>query len=188
MAVAKAVTAQPVDSGRRPVASLLRGALWLVTSSALLVVGTALGIFAFYGLLRATNAVEPGKVRSVQVLLTYYFHIVCFRGLLPALVVTLALWPALVHVVPTLSRGRLRLFGGLMLAAAVAYAFVGPLLLARQFAGTPDLKITGVANQAATAVLVVVAVSAAAWLPRVLLPALGPSRGPGRPGMPQRGA
>jgi hypothetical protein len=146
--------------------------LWLLASSLLLVAGAAVAVLGLYELLLRTDSVKAEDVRSFQVMMAFYFRIVCFQGLLPALLLTLVLWPALARLAPLFRRDRTRLFLGLLLAAAVAYAFVGPLLLSAHWTGLPALAMRNALDQVGTAVLVVAAVAAAAWLPRVLLPPL----------------
>lgn len=146
-----------------------RAALWLAASSLLLLVGFSLVVFAMYGLIAGLGSLEPEKARQLQLLLTFYFRIVCFQGLLPALFVALACWPGVVRLLPRVLETRSRLLGGLVLAATLAYALVAPLLLTAEIGGVPGLQIRNAVDHVGSFVGIVGGVALAAWLPRAFL-------------------
>jgi hypothetical protein len=155
--------------------SLVRAALWLVSSSVILLVGFAAVVTGMYFLGLATGSVDPEKTRTAQTIMATYFRVVFFKGLLPQLALALALWPAFRRLVPSAERSRTGMAVSLALAGAAAYAVVGPLLLAAEYPGWPALQMRGLFHHVGSAVLMTGAVVLAALVPRLLVPGLRPS-------------
>ncbi len=146
--------------------SLLRAGLWVVTASAILVLGFAAIVFGLYGL-----GLEN------QLSLIYYFRGVV-KGLLPQLLLGLTLWWGLARVFPALARTRKGLAGGLAAAAGLAYGVVAPTLLTKKFEDWPALEMTGLFQNVATFAMMTGAVVIAGLLPRLVLPPLRLDSGP----------
>jgi hypothetical protein len=85
--------------------------------------------------------------------------VVFFKGLLPQLVLALALWPGLRRLLPWVEQSRPGMAAGLVIAVAAAYAVVGPLLLSADFPGWPGLQRRGFYNHVGTAALTTGAVA-----------------------------
>jgi len=141
--------------------------LWLLASTGLLLLGFALVVAAVYLLMVVLGNVEPSDLRLQQTAAVVYFRVIFLKGLLPQLLLTLALWPALSRILPWAARGRAGLLGGLAIAAALAYAVVAPLLLTTEWPIGPALRMEGPGDQLGTALLMSGAVALAAFIPRL---------------------
>ena len=146
-----------------------RAALWVTASSSLLLVSFSLVVGALYALMLGSSSLEPEKVGQLQLMMTFYFRIVFIQGLLPGLLCALAIWPFVARLMPGVREGRGRLFLGLLLASALAYALVAPSLLTMQSGGAPGLRMQDASDQVASAIGVVGSVAVGAWLPRAFL-------------------
>lgn len=152
--------------------SSLRALLWVATASAILVLGFALFTVAFYWLARAFGSLDPAQLNRAKVVLVFYFQIVAIRGLLPQLLLGLALWWGLASAFPRFANTRGGLAAGLAVAAALAYGVVAPLLLTASFEGWPVFKMRGFFQHIVTFVMMTASVVAAGLLPRLVLPPL----------------
>ncbi len=149
-----------------------RALLWLASAALLLVIGFGAVVFGIYGLARVLGSVDAENLKAFQIMLPFYFKLVCFRGLMPCMVLTLAFWPGVVRLLPGVVEKRGRLLAGLVLAALPAYAIVGPLLLNADFEGGASLRMRSVVDHLATATGIVAGAAFTAWVPRAFLPAL----------------
>lgn len=148
---------------------ILRAALWLAASSLLLLAGFTLVVLGMYGLILSLGSPEAGQVRQLQLLMTFYFRIVFFQGLLPGLALALALWPGVVRLWPRVTESRGRLLGGLLLASALAYAVVAPLLLTAQIGGVPGLQMRDAIDHVGSFLGIAGGDALGAWVPRAFL-------------------
>lgn len=138
-----------------------RRLLWVVASCAVLFLGFAalvLGMFLLGGLTAGAEA----QTLADRLMAAIYFRVVFFKGLLPELLLALALWPAVRRLLPGVEGGLARRAGGLALAALAAHAVVAPLLLGVDWPGWPALQMPGLAYQLGTALTSVAGVVAAA--------------------------
>jgi hypothetical protein len=158
--------------------SLLRAGLWVVTASAILVFGFAALIFGIYWLGTALGSIDPEHAKEAQIALVFYFQTVGIKGLLPQLLLGLAIFWGLTRAFPKLALTRRGLAAGLALAAALAYGVVAPLLLTASFEGWPALKMRHLSQHIATFLMMTGAVVAACLLPRIVLPSLRLRAGP----------
>jgi hypothetical protein len=168
----------------QPVARALASA---AVSVALLLFGAAGVIFAFYLLASALGAFKD--TGQAQIALSVYYKVVVLKGLLPQLLLALALHPLVRRArirgatVATrseaVSPGRLALLIELAVVAALAYAAVGPFLLTADVAGWPALQMKSAGQHTATFVLMTGITALAAWLPRVWMRRSGQATAPG---------
>lgn len=149
---------------------LVRGLLWVVSASVLLLVGFVVVLFGMYEVGVLTGQISPERKREVQVLMTLYFRIVGLKGLLPQLLVGLALWPLVARFVPVARRGRSGLALGLAIAASASFAIVVPGLLAVDLPNWPALRMTGVYQLGMSWLLMTAGVVGAAFCGRIWLP------------------
>jgi hypothetical protein len=148
----------------------LRAALWVSSASLLLAVGFLGLVYAVSVLARARS--EPASVRGMQTALVIYARVVLVKGLLPQLLLTLALWPALDRLLSLRRRGRLGVVAGVASAAALAALVVAPTLLTAALPGLPAVRFQGPVNFVETVVEMTLAVASACLVPRLLLPGL----------------
>lgn len=153
---------------------LIRAALWLVSSIALLLLGFALTVAGMYFLALATGTVARENAEPFQVIMATYFRVVFFKGLLPQLVLALAFWPALRHLFPWAERSRTGMAAGLAIAGGMAYAVVAPLLLCAEYPGWPALQMQGLYHHLGSAALMTGAVAVAGLVARLVVPGLRP--------------
>ena len=137
--------------------------------------GFAVAVTAMYFLGVATGSVDPENTRPAQVLMAIYFRVVFFKGLLPQLVLALALWPALRRFLPGAERSRTAMAVCLAFAGGLAYAVVAPLLLTAEYPGWPALQVRGLYHHVGSAVLMTGAVVLAGLMGRLFVPGLRPS-------------
>lgn len=144
----------------------LRGLLWALASCLLLLLGFGAAVLGVYALGVWLGAPGAGSAPNVT-MLAVYFRVVLFKGLLPQLLLALALWPLLRRGLPGLARRAPA--AGLALAALAAYAVVAPLLLSVELPGWPALQMRSSFHHLSTALLSLAAVVAAAWSGRRLV-------------------
>jgi len=154
--------------------SVGRAALWLVSSSVLLLAGFASIVTAMFFLGLATGSIAPEKAKTVQTIMVTYFRVVFVKGLLPQLLLALAFWPALRRLCPWAERSRSGMAVGLALAAGLAYAIVAPLLLTVEYAGWPALQMRSLYHHVGSASLMTGAVVLAGLVARLVVPGLRP--------------
>jgi len=147
--------------------SLGRSVLWLLLSTAILLLGLGLLVAAMYGIVLVRGGLEEGQLGVQQAAALLYFRVVLLKGLLPQLALTLALWPALSKLLPFARRSRAGLSAGLAIAAALAWAIVAPLVLSTSWPFGPPLRMRGLSDKLGTALLMTAAVATAAALPRL---------------------
>jgi hypothetical protein len=138
-----------------------RGLLWVVASCAVLFLGFAALVLGMY-LLGGLTVGAKAQTLADRLMTAIYFRVVFFKGLLPELLLALALWPGVRRLLPGVERGVARRAGGLALAALVAHAVVAPLLLSVDFPGWPALQMPGLEHKLGTALTSVAGVVAAA--------------------------
>jgi hypothetical protein len=138
-------------------------------SCLLLAVGFAVAVAGFYLLAVAGAGSDATLAEPRQALTLTYFRVVFVKGLLPQLLLALALWPLLVRVRPRFDASRSARLLGLSLAAALAYAVVAPLLLTVEFPGWPAFQLRSLYHHLGTATLNTAAVVAAASIGRLLV-------------------
>lgn len=143
--------------------ALLRVVLWIGVSSVLLLVGFSLLVATQYVLSVLVGRVEPEIGRLIA---TTYFRVVFFKGLLPQLVLALALWATFEQLRPDAARPASRVALGLGFTALLAYAAVAPLLLTVDLLGSPALQLHTTAHHVGTAVGSLAGVVAAGLLGR----------------------
>ena len=145
--------------------TVLRALLWLAASAGLLLAGFAVFGGALLGLSLVERGTTPDPVGWEALGVVY--RTIAVQALLPQLGFTVASWLALAFVWGAPERSRLGLLLGLAGVAALWFPLVGE----RWFR---VWQSTGPATYAATWALVAGGAAAAAWLARVLLPALAP--------------
>jgi hypothetical protein len=136
-----------------------RALLWVVASCALLFAGFGAVVLGLYWLGIATGSFRADTAHLIAA--TTYFRVVFVKGLLPQLVVALALWPLLRRLLPGVERNTARVAAGLALVGLLAYAVVAPLLLTAHLPGWPALQMKSTYHHVGTATLSVAAVVAA---------------------------
>lgn len=148
-------------------AVLLRAAAWLLCAVALLTAG--LFYWLHLGALIATAHAAPGAASRVQTAFSVYAQVVLAKGLLPALVLTLALGSLFDWRGRLARRGRLGVPLGLAIAATLASIAVAALLLPLALPGLPSVVFTGTGNFVRTCAEMAAAVMLAAWMSRTLI-------------------
>lgn len=141
------------------------GVAWTCGAVALL----AIGFLAVIGLGYAIARGHADSVQALQAALLVYARVVMAKGLLPALLLGLALWPLLDARGFFSRRGPRGVLLGLVLAAALASTAVSAALLPLALPGLPSVVFTGAGNFARTCVEMTIAVALAAAIPRWLL-------------------
>ena len=140
----------------------------------LLLAGFAAVVTGIYFLALATGTVAPERTGALQIVMANYFRVVFFKGLLPQLVLALALWPAFQRLFPWAERSRTGMAAGLALAGGMAYAVVAPLLLSAEYPGWPALQMRGLYHHLGSAALMTGAVVLAGLVARLVVPSLRP--------------
>lgn len=141
---------------------------WIAVSCVLLCVGFAALVLGMLGLgaLRADDA--QALSLADRMMAVVYFRVVLVKGLLPQLVLALALWALLRRAWPGVERSFATRAVGLAGLGLAAYAVVAPLLLSADLPGWPALQMRTLEHQIATAFQSVIGVVAAALLGRRL--------------------
>ncbi len=144
-------------------------------SVSLLVVGSGAVIFGFHLLAMAIGAFEERA--HGQIPIAIYYRVIVLKGLLPQLLLTLALHPlarrARVRWATPATRpeavapSRLALLRELFVVSALAYCAVAPFLLTVDYSSAPALQMTTAGQQITTFVLMTGLTGLAAWLPRL---------------------
>ena len=155
-----------------PGSALAHTLLWLACSSGLATLSLAIVVLGIYGLARGLGSVTAENLQGFEILLLFYFKLVCLRGILPSLVITISGFELLKRLVPAIEAGRARLLAGLAATALVAYALVAPLLLMAEFEGAATLQARGLSDHLGSALGIVGGTVLAAWLPRLLVRSL----------------
>ena len=138
-----------------------RDIAWVALSILLLAFGFAAVVWGGVELGAYTGSIERGL--SSQVLASTYFRVVLFKGLLPQLLLALALHATLGRPLP-----RLQTLPRLALAVALSYAIVAPLLLTADLPGWPALQLQTWSHHLGTGALMIAGVTATAWTGRRL--------------------
>jgi hypothetical protein len=157
---------------RNPV---LQAVVWLVCAVALLLVGLFLVVYAVWTAGHALGVMGDIDSAQSQLALVTYYRVVVFKGLLPQLLLSLAIWPLACRLLPFATQGRKGLTAALAIVAGLAFAVVVPTLLTSEFAGLPALRMRGIRDIAFSFALMTFVVTFAALLPRLLIPALRPA-------------
>ncbi|MBW2271643.1 MAG: hypothetical protein JRG96_00125 [Deltaproteobacteria bacterium] len=157
---------------RNPV---LRTALWLLCAVVLLLGGLLLVLYGFWTGGHALGAMGDASTRQSQLALVTYYRVVALKGLLPQLLLVLALWPVACRLLPFAESSRRGLAGALAIVASLAFALVAPALLTSELAGLPALRMRGPRDAVFSFLLMTAAVTLAALVPRLLIPALRPA-------------
>lgn len=147
---------------------VLGAAAWTASAAALLAVG-----FLFWVNLGSSIALVRAKPEAgfqVRTAFEVYARVVLLKGLLPALLLALALWPLLDWRGRFSRRGRLGFALGLALAATLASVAVAAAFLPVPALGLPAVKYTGTVNFLLTCIEMAGAVTLAAWIPRSVRP------------------
>jgi hypothetical protein len=150
--------------------SLRSGLLWAFCAGLLLTFGF-LGM-VYVATLLAQARSDPASVREMQVALVIYARVVLVKGLLPQLLIALALWPALDRLFSFGSRGRWGEVLGLSGSALLAALIVAPTLLPLDLDLLPAVKFRSAGNFVVSVLEMTAAVAAATLLPRWILPGL----------------
>jgi len=129
--------------------------LWAGLSAVALALGFALVLAALYLGADALDALGTERRAELQLGLVVYYRVILLKALWPQLAGVALLWP-------TLRRAGLRPAAAIALGAAAGYAVAGPLLLMRDVAGLPALRMVG-GQHLATFVLTTGAVVAVAF-------------------------
>jgi hypothetical protein len=142
----------------------LGGPAWALCAAVLLSAG-------FLGSVHAGTAIalahaKPEALLQVQTAFVVYARVVLVKGLLPALLVALLLWPLLDRGGRFSGRGRAGLALGLAIAAMLASVAIAAALLPLTLPGLPPVTFTGALNFARTCAEMTGAVMLAAWIPR----------------------
>jgi hypothetical protein len=156
-------------------AVLGRTLLWLLCAIGVAVVAVGALVFGVYGLARGLGSISEENLRGFEILLPFYFRLVCFRGIVPCLAIAIPAFALLARAFPDVETGRARRLAALAASAALAYALVGPLLLMAEFEGAVKLAPRGIGDHLGTAVGIIGGTVLCAWLPRWLV---GPLRAP----------
>lgn len=147
---------------------MIRTGLRVVVASALLLVGFGAVVALLFRLQLETGGAQVEVHGRSLTLAATYFRVVFFKGLLPQLLLALALWPIAERLVPTTSSAPMRRRLGLALASLVAWLVVAPLLVV-DLPGWPAFHMRTVSHCIGTAVTSVLAVGAAAGASQALV-------------------
>jgi hypothetical protein len=143
---------------------MLGGPGWALCAAILLAAGFLTTVHA--GAAIALARLEPGAAVSVETAFAVYARVVLVKGLLPALLLALAIWPLLDRGGRFSGRGRWRLALGLAIAATHASMATAAARLPLALPGLPPVRFTGSMNFARTCAEMAGAVMLAAWIPR----------------------
>jgi hypothetical protein len=134
------------------------------TSAVFLAMGFGFTLAAYFLYARITGVVGDDGAQIVLPGLAACYRLILFKGLLPQLVLVLALWLPLSLRWPTARTSPPRRLLAICFVATVAYGLVAPLLLTTNFDGLPALQMNRLSDHASTAALMIAAVSLAMWL------------------------
>lgn len=140
---------------------------WAALACALVAAGFAALVFGSSTWLSAQA--EPGAALRMHSAFAVYFRVVLGKGLLPAAVGAVALWPLLDGRRRFSRRGRCGVALGIAVAATLSSVAVAALLLPRAWPGLPAVAFRGPANFAQSAAELAAGVAAALGLARALL-------------------
>lgn len=159
--------------------ALLRGLVWTVASSVLLLAAFGGLVLGLVYLGQVTGSINSDAHLTTRVLTATYFRVVFFKGLLPQLLLALLLWGLLGRWLAGRAPSTRRELLGLTAVAALAYAVVAPLLLTTSQPEWPALQMRSFGQHLSTLLLCVAAVVGVA-LPgrRLALRLLPPSDAP----------
>ena len=141
-----------------------RGLVWGLAGFATLLVGVAFLGSAGWGALTAAGRELGTTQREIWILLA---KAILFSALTPTLVLTVLVWLPLTHFRPGLERGWRGLLVGIPVVAALAFVPVGEWVFTLW---TPNT----VFDYVATVFLIGGGVAIALWIPRRVVPGLGP--------------
>lgn len=147
---------------------MIRAGLRILVACGLLLVGFGTAVAILFRLQLETGGAEVEVQGRSLTLAATYFRVVFFKGLLPQLLLALALWPIAERLVPTTGSARMRRSLGLVLASLIAWLVVAPLLVV-DLPGWPAFHMRTVSHWIGTAVTSVLAVGAAAGASRALV-------------------
>jgi hypothetical protein len=147
---------------------VLYGLAWVLCAALLLAAGFAAFVIAG-AMIAAAHAAQGGAV-GIPTVFAVYGAVVLLKGLLPALLLALALWALLDRFARLRDRGRIAVVLGLVATATLGSVAAAGLLLPLPTRAIGSVHYTGVANFLRTCAEMAIPVALAAWLPRALLP------------------
>jgi hypothetical protein len=147
---------------------ILYGLAWALCAALLLAAGFAAVVIA--GAAIAVAHAAPGIPFRLPTAFAVYGAVVMLKGLLPALLLALALWALLDRVARLRDRGPIAVALGLFATATLGSVAAAGLLLPLPTRAIGAVHYTGVENFLRTCAEMAVPVALSAWLPRALLP------------------
>jgi type II secretion system protein C len=144
-------------------------AAWALCSALLLSLGF-LAVVALGAVIAARG--DPAHASQTLVAFGIYLKVVLAKGLLPALLVALALWAWLDRGGRLARRGWRWSALGLLAAATLGSVAAAAGLMPLPVPGLPPVRFTGTANFLRTCAEMAVPVAIAAWIPQTILPRL----------------